>query len=316
MATSISTLPTPFLIAAIDDQQLKAYDWLLTIGSEFTYVWSRRWGIIELLYLFSRYLPFVDTPIMLIYHFYLVDPSIEACHTALTAQCVMYIIGVSISEQIFMIRTWAVWKKNNVVGLVLFIGTAAVFITQLYLTAVYASSLTYFQGYNLGGCFIITSSSKVALLSIGIFLFVQFTYLMLVVVKIYPTVRSERGISLLLNVILQDGKSSDSHGRQLLTITGIFFYIMLFVLILVNIIFLSQPGPISTVLTILTRICHSIFASRIILHIRDVDKHGTNDAFTSTAVRSVIFTDVLCQIEMDDQLNDSDSDSERPSLQA
>ncbi|OAX35685.1 hypothetical protein K503DRAFT_773222 [Rhizopogon vinicolor AM-OR11-026] len=223
MATSISTLPTPFLTTAFDDQQLKyfsligptilAYDWLLTIGSEFTYVWSRRWGIIELLYLFSRYLPFVDTPIVLIYHFYLMDPSIEACHTALTAQCVMYIIGISISEQIFMIRTWAVWKKNNVVRLVLFIGSALVSITQLCLTAVYASSLTYFLGYNLGGCFVINSSSKVALLSIGIFLFVQFTYLMLVVLKIYPTVRGKRGISLLLNVILQD---------------GIFFYIMLF----------------------------------------------------------------------------------------
>lgn len=30
-------------------------------------MWSCRWGIIEFLYLFSRYMPFVDTPVMLIY---------------------------------------------------------------------------------------------------------------------------------------------------------------------------------------------------------------------------------------------------------
>ncbi|KAJ8595847.1 hypothetical protein M405DRAFT_877959 [Rhizopogon salebrosus TDB-379] len=285
-------LPAPFLTAAIDDQQMKyfsmigptilAYDWLITIDAESTHVWSRRWGIIEILYMFSRYMPFADTPVMLIYHFYLVDPSIEACRTALTAQYIMYCIGMSVSEQIFTIRTWAVWERSKVVGLILFTEVTCVFGLQLYLTVLYANSLTYFQGYNLGGCFILTSS-KVVLFSMGIFLFIQFTYLVLVVLKIYPTVSSERGISLLLSVILQD---------------GILFYIMLFVLIFVNIIFLFQPGTISTVLAIPSRICHSIFASRIILHIRDVDEHGSKDAFTST--RSVMFTDVLDQIEMED----------------
>lgn len=52
---------------AIFDRPSQVYDWLLTADSELTHVWSRRWGIIELLYLLSRYMPFVDTPVMLIY---------------------------------------------------------------------------------------------------------------------------------------------------------------------------------------------------------------------------------------------------------
>jgi len=49
-----------------------------------------------------------------------------------------------------------------------------------------------------------------------------------------------------------------------------------------------------------TRICYSIFASRIILHIRGVDQEGLEDAFTLTTTRSVILTDVLSQSEMED----------------
>jgi hypothetical protein len=53
-----------------------------------------------------------------------------------------------------------------------------------------------------------------------------------------------------------------------------------------------------------TRVCQSIFATRIILHIRDADKRKTKDPFTSTAVRSLMFADVLgqVQIEMEKQV--------------
>jgi len=41
-----------------------------------------------------------------------------------------------------MIRTWAVWGKPKVVGLVLFIGAAIIFVVQFYLTFLFANSLT------------------------------------------------------------------------------------------------------------------------------------------------------------------------------
>ncbi|OJA21613.1 hypothetical protein AZE42_01686 [Rhizopogon vesiculosus] len=264
-----------------------AYDWLLTIDSEVTHVWSRSWGIVDILYFISRYTPFVDTPIMLIYHFYLVDPSNEACHIALPAQVMLYAIGDTISGQIFMIRTWAVWERSKVVGLVLFTEAVISAVVELYTNAAYANSLTFFQGYNLGGCFVLTSN-PIVLVACYLLLANQFTYLVLVVLKTYPTARSERTISRLSNVILQD---------------GVLFYIMLFALVVVNMVFLFQPGITSTVLTVPSRVCQSIFATRIILHIRDVDKSKTIDAFTSTAMRSLMFNDVLGQIEveMEDQ---------------
>ncbi|OAX33775.1 hypothetical protein K503DRAFT_775241 [Rhizopogon vinicolor AM-OR11-026] len=67
-------------------------------------------------------------------------------------------------------------------------------------------------------------------------------------------------------------------------------------------IFVLQPGTLPTVLAVPSRICFSNLASRVILHIREVDKGGTNDAFTATAAESVMFADIVGQIEMEDQL--------------
>ncbi|KAJ8594313.1 hypothetical protein M405DRAFT_784766 [Rhizopogon salebrosus TDB-379] len=294
MVTSNSTLPAPYLTAAINDQQvvkylsvigptILVYDWLLTIDSELTHVWSRRWGIIEILYIITRYLPFVDTPVMLIYHFYLVNPSIETCHVALTAQVLMYGFGFVISQQIFMVRTWAVWERSKAVGLFLFIQSFTTSVVGLYCNGIYGNSLTFFQDYNLGGCFVLTSS-KLVILAFCLSQLNQLTYLVLMVLKTYPTARSERRITHLSNVILQD---------------GVFFYVMLSSLYVVVMIFLFQPGIMSTVLTVPTRVCQSIFATRIILHIRDADKRKTKDPFTSTAVRSLMFADVLGQVQVE-----------------
>lgn len=41
-----------------------------------------------------------------------------------------------------MIRTWAVLGKSRVVGLVFFIGATIIFVVQLYLTFLFANSLT------------------------------------------------------------------------------------------------------------------------------------------------------------------------------
>jgi len=41
-----------------------------------------------------------------------------------------------------MIRTWAVWERSKVIGLILFTEAAIAFVAQLYLTIIYAKSLT------------------------------------------------------------------------------------------------------------------------------------------------------------------------------
>jgi hypothetical protein len=109
----------------------QVYDWLLTTDSELTHVWSRRWGIIEILYIITRYLPFVDTPVMLIYRedpiviswccsswitcyntdFYLVNPSIETCHVALTAQVCKWLQNDLVSTTRLLTCCSDVWLR-------------------------------------------------------------------------------------------------------------------------------------------------------------------------------------------------------------
>jgi hypothetical protein len=95
-----------------------------------------------------------------------------------------------------MIRAWAVWERSKVVGLFLFTEAAVSFAVQLYLIFIYCNSFicefarlplrracaltnifnhnVVAQGYDLGGCFIL-SSSNIILLSLGLPLFTQFS---------------------------------------------------------------------------------------------------------------------------------------------
>jgi hypothetical protein len=40
---------------------LLGYEYCLTFAQEVAYVWRSKWTIVKLLYLFSRYSPFIDT---------------------------------------------------------------------------------------------------------------------------------------------------------------------------------------------------------------------------------------------------------------
>ncbi|KAF8996803.1 hypothetical protein BDQ17DRAFT_1363967 [Cyathus striatus] len=56
----------------------------------------------KIVYLITRYLPFVDTTLNLIRHFY----------PHLSAKAWLILAGMAISEVIFTLRTWAVWGKK------------------------------------------------------------------------------------------------------------------------------------------------------------------------------------------------------------
>ena len=41
----------------------QVYDWLVLFDREVEYIWKKEWNVAKMLYIFSRYGPFLDAPI-------------------------------------------------------------------------------------------------------------------------------------------------------------------------------------------------------------------------------------------------------------
>ncbi|KAF8990281.1 hypothetical protein BDQ17DRAFT_1472042 [Cyathus striatus] len=83
------------------------YEYFITFPLEVKYIWNAPWGFIKIVYFITRYLPFSDTSLVLLRHFY---PHLSAKHCYnlfITSIC------KSISQLIFTVRVWAVWGKNK-----------------------------------------------------------------------------------------------------------------------------------------------------------------------------------------------------------
>ncbi|THU80260.1 hypothetical protein K435DRAFT_845151, partial [Dendrothele bispora CBS 962.96] len=79
-------------------------------GLQYRYIWKRRWGIVKVLYLYSRYSTFVDTIIAILERF---DPDITNCSRVMTFTTIFAGSGISLTEIILMIRTYAIYSSSK-----------------------------------------------------------------------------------------------------------------------------------------------------------------------------------------------------------
>ncbi|KAF8993482.1 hypothetical protein BDQ17DRAFT_1368195, partial [Cyathus striatus] len=100
------------IINVLSSLSFLLYEYFITLYLEFKYIWNARWTYIKIIYLATRYLPFVDTSLVLFKQLY---PHLSAndCHNLFSAVVWLFIIGMSIAEVIFTVRVWAVWGKSK-----------------------------------------------------------------------------------------------------------------------------------------------------------------------------------------------------------
>ncbi|KAF9000879.1 hypothetical protein BDQ17DRAFT_1245046, partial [Cyathus striatus] len=41
------------------------YEYIITLDSEIKFIWGSHWGIVRILYMLTRYLPFTDTSLIM-----------------------------------------------------------------------------------------------------------------------------------------------------------------------------------------------------------------------------------------------------------
>ncbi|KIJ65662.1 hypothetical protein HYDPIDRAFT_110801 [Hydnomerulius pinastri MD-312] len=269
---------------------LLIYDYFLTLGSDVEYVWNRPWSIVKFLYVVSRYSPIVDAALVPLYRSFILNPSPEACYRWMSAECYVAVVGMGVSESIFFIRTWAVWERRRSIGITLFL-VALMLGAGFYGTVEYAQSVKFVTGVEIGGC-ILYSTSNSQIISWSLLLFTDFILLALVVAKMWHDYRNMAEMLGLAKTVLM---------------CSISYFVVLLCLSIVNLVAAGQnrPGNAETLVMVNmpTRALHSILASRMFLHIREVGSRTIIDGEESITLRTmkmIVFAPATARQEADD----------------
>jgi len=161
------------------------------------------------------------------------------------------------------VRTWALWRRDFRVGVVLATMMTVTFVAQCMVIVKFNSSLIIepppFKGYR--GCFLVGASSLLEYTYV-MWLIVDAVVLALIATSAFKAYKLG-DTSRLLNVVHRD---------------GIMFYVYLLVFSIANVIFINVvPGELRAILSPLDGILYSVFTSRIILNIRAAARPSPND---------------------------------------
>jgi len=230
-----------------------AFDWLMMLDLEYALIWKAKWNATKVLYLLARYLPFIDTSLVM-YHQLGFALSESTCVRVFEDSASMFGFGMAIVELVFTLRTWAVWSKSTRFTWCLFSAFTAVWSAILIILGFYLKSLTHQASPvpKLVGCIIRVSSP---ILSVDYVLLMAYDACLLILMAI-------RGVAAFRS-------GGDSYLMRVVYSDGIIYYIYVFALSLLNVLVIVKlPNEYETLLLMLERVVHSTLACRVVLHIR------------------------------------------------
>jgi len=223
---------------------------------------------------------------MVLYHNVGSNLSVGMCRMMYNITGWMFLWGIGIAELILIIRTWAIWGRDKRIGLGLCAGFLSLWIVNSYFLNKFLTSLQFEPAQaispSLKGCLPIAG---------GNVLFIDFVLLMvfetivlgLTVVKMVHT--SRRSTSPIMRSLYRD---------------GIFFYIYLFAISLVNVVvLLTTPREFANLLSSLQRSLHSMLSARLLLNLREASARSAvlvdggalgETALAATGMSSMHFT--------------------------
>ncbi|KAF7419652.1 hypothetical protein PC9H_002244 [Pleurotus ostreatus] len=256
------------IIDLAKDQRLEAYlvlssavilvyDYIITFDLEVSLIWfcHSGWSWTSALFMLNRYLPFVDT-VNGLWHDFVPDITHDACRLSFQATGWLYVVGISITEIILTIRTWAIWYRDPKLAVVLLVFIAVVWGPTFAVMIAFTKSFEFgpapFPGFV--GCNLV-AANQILLVSWVLLIVYEAGILILMTYRGYVGWRSGGGNTALFTAIYRD---------------GLLYYLYLFVLSLVNIIVIKVFPKYIILLAALERVVHSVLASRVILHIRDL----------------------------------------------
>ncbi|EPQ55591.1 hypothetical protein GLOTRDRAFT_128814 [Gloeophyllum trabeum ATCC 11539] len=249
-------------------------EWFSVIGDEVELVWPSKRTIMKYLYILSRYGPFIDTPLNVIYYLQLhITP--QTCLLNYRVSSSSTFIGIVVAENILVARTIALYGHSRRVFIAL--------VTLSVLNCILGSVVMYFflsslafgpQSPPLPGCNMVRGSS-IVFVNFVILVVWELVIVSMTAYKALNHLRASR--TPLIQTLYRDGACL-GQGLKYLRVSltdlpipdpGAVTFCCLLVLSIGNIInFTIVPPEYLDLLDTLTRVLHSIVCCRVVLNIR------------------------------------------------
>ncbi|KAF8158468.1 hypothetical protein B0H34DRAFT_460434 [Crassisporium funariophilum] len=236
---------------------LLIFDYICTLQSEISYVWSCPRSIGLILFYLNRYLPFVDCLIMFS-NMKLVPYNIETCIRFTSAASWVVTIGMLNSQMIILLRTYAMWGRKRSIKYILLASGTVVFGVHFVILAVQAAGIS-------GALSRIKASGRIQKKSICSMMTGGGSNRVLV---FYSLICFDEILVVILTVIKakQHLRQSSSLWVVQLYKNGIIYCLCMLSLSLLNsMMIVAAPGHLKPILFPFQRVLHSIFCNRVIL---------------------------------------------------
>ncbi|TFK36162.1 hypothetical protein BDQ12DRAFT_610379 [Crucibulum laeve] len=138
---------------------IQPFDYLLTFDLERRLIWPSPWTASKSLFLFTRYLPFIEMGILL-YRTFALNPTVQACATAYRASALLTLVGIVVAEVILTLRTLAVWGNNRNIAIALVVLLLGATIPSIPILTHFSSTVIFLNPFiqNSRGCSFIGGS--------------------------------------------------------------------------------------------------------------------------------------------------------------
>ncbi|CAA7269708.1 unnamed protein product [Cyclocybe aegerita] len=232
------------------------WDYFLTLGLEVDHIWSSRWTIVKVLFLFQRYIPFIDIMVLGMYMSFGENVSETRCTRVNYAWKFLSIAGVVASEAILCFRVWAVWNRRTFMSFLLPALFAGSWVPAITLLAIFMKSIKYiYLRPPFLGCVVASADKSISFEFFLIWDTVMLSLMAIAALKAYH----RSGRTALFKIVYGE---------------GIIYYFYLFAASTVNIILNHNNSiaiPYRFLAVAMLRSLHTILPSRALLHLRSLN---------------------------------------------
>jgi len=225
--------------------------------------WIAPWKTSNLLFFCMRYLPFATSGVVLYYYFW-PTANQETCLIAYEFLSWMILVCLCLSEAILTIRTWAVWERNRILGILLSlffvtIWTCVFIVLQRSMDKVRYVSTTLFPN----GCIVAVTGLHDYIIVWSLLMGFQLGTFILMSIKGYQS--------------FKHSQLSNSELYRVIYVNGILYYIYLFALTAINLIIPLVLSHDSS--PFFRHIMQSLLTCRMLFELRQQGKHASGDPF-------------------------------------
>ncbi|KAJ3785825.1 hypothetical protein GGU11DRAFT_797532 [Lentinula aff. detonsa] len=227
---------------------LLVYDWLISLIREINCVWHSRWSVVKVLYLYTRYAPFIVMAIA-------AQERISSNCNEMTFTTILAGATIGISDLILMLRTYSIFNKSRTVLAIICVSWTVISVVCV-LASIRATNAIPIQKIT-GQSSCLVSESNVEIICFSALLGGECVITLLTFWKTLDIYRK-------------------FHFRQVVYVVyceGLFYYFMILPITIANlaVFILAPPGLVSILDSPLT-VMHSVLCCKLVLHVREVFK--------------------------------------------